>query len=63
MQAAGEAEAGCGQEIQQLEQQMAALDKELAKQGVTQATASKSTFLFVAQAAAITANDAVLPKL
>ncbi|KAL0055144.1 hypothetical protein WJX82_007626 [Trebouxia sp. C0006] len=38
-QAADEAEAGYGGELQQVEQQMAALDEELAKQGGTQAPA------------------------
>lgn len=41
MQAADEAEAGCGGELQQVEEQMAALDEELARQGGTQAPASK----------------------
>ena len=67
MQAASEAEARCGQEIQQVEQQMAAIDEELAKQGATQAPTSKlaaSLFVFIfAHAAAIVANDAVLRKL
>ncbi len=40
-QAADEAEAGCGGEIQHVEEQMAGLDEELAKQGGTQAPASK----------------------
>ncbi len=42
VQAADEAEAGYGGELQQVEQQMAALDEELAKQGGTQAPASES---------------------
>ena len=42
LQAADEAEAGYGGELQQVEQQMAALDEELAKQGGTQAPASES---------------------
>lgn len=41
LQAADEAEAGYGGELQQVEQQMAALDEELAKQGGTQAPASE----------------------
>lgn len=41
LQAADVAEAGPGQELQQVEDQMAALDAELAKQGGTQAPASK----------------------
>ena len=41
MQAANEAEAGCGQQLQQVEEQMAAINEELAKQGATQAPASK----------------------
>lgn len=41
VQAADEAEAGYGGELQQVEQQMAALDEELAKQGGTQAPASE----------------------
>ena len=40
MQAADDAEAGCGGELQQVEEQMAALDEELARQGGTQAPAS-----------------------
>ncbi len=42
VQAADEAEAGYGGELQQVEQQMAALDEELAKQGGTQAPASEA---------------------
>ena len=42
VQAADEAEAGYGGELQQVEQQIAALDEELAKQGGTQAPASES---------------------
>lgn len=40
VQAADDAEAGCGGELQQVEEQMAALDEELARQGGTQAPAS-----------------------
>ena len=42
LQAADEAEAGYGGELQQVEQQLAALDEDLAKQGGTQAPASGS---------------------
>ena len=41
VQAAEEAEVGCGQQLQQVEDQMAAIDQELAQQGATQAPASK----------------------
>ena len=40
MQAANEVEAGSGAELEQVEEQMAALDGELAKHGGTQAPAS-----------------------
>ena len=40
LQAANEAEAGCSGEVQEVEEQMAALDEELAKQGGTQLPAS-----------------------
>ena len=42
LQAADEAETGYGGELQQVEQQLAALDEELAKQGSTQAPGSES---------------------
>ena len=42
-QAAEEAEGKCGWELQQVEEQMAALDEELAKQGGTQAPARKAS--------------------
>ena len=41
VQAAAEAEAGWGSELQQVEEQMAALDEELARQGGTQAPTSR----------------------
>ena len=41
VQAADEAEEGCGGEMHQVEQQIVALDEELAKQGGTQAPASE----------------------
>ena len=44
LQAAEEAQSGSGGELQQVEEQLEALDAELAKQGGTQATASKHTY-------------------
>lgn len=41
LQAAEEAQSGSGGELQQVEEQLEALDAELAKQGGTQAPASK----------------------
>ena len=53
LQAAEEAQAGSGSELQQVEEQLAALDAELAKQGGTQAPASKHRHV---HATAVTAS-------
>lgn len=44
LQAAEEARSGSGGELQQVEEQLEALDAELAKQGGTQAPASKHNY-------------------
>ena len=47
LQAAEEAQSGSGSELQQVEEQLEALDAELAKQGGTQAPASKHNHIHV----------------
>lgn len=61
LQAAEEAQSGSGGELQQVEEQLEALDAELAKQGGTQAPASKQNHI---HATAVTAcQEAVCARI